>query len=104
LVHSISPSKPVVFIGTDGLGNGLEDIGPINRVESVITSKLVLALSAAGLYESSIGIITPFRSQVSLLLRVMFQGQMKGICYGWCLPSKNKVPNAENTLMFLSSK
>jgi superfamily I DNA and/or RNA helicase len=69
LDHSISPSKPVVFIDTDGLGNGLEAIGPVNRVESVITAKLALALSAAGLDESSIGIITPFRSQVSLLLR-----------------------------------
>jgi hypothetical protein len=48
----------IVFIDTDGLGNGFEDIGPINRVESVITTKLALALSAAGLDESSIGIHT----------------------------------------------
>jgi nitrate reductase NapAB chaperone NapD len=51
-------NKPVVFIDTDGLGNGLEDIGPITHVESVITAKLALALSAAGLDESSIGILS----------------------------------------------
>ena len=65
--HCIAPTSPVVFIDTDGLSKGLEDGGPINIVESVITERLVNAFSAAGLDTSSIGIITPFRSQVSIL-------------------------------------
>ena len=67
--HGIAPVNPVVFLDTDGLGKGLETAGPANHVESTITSKLVVALSAAGLELSSIGIITPFRSQVSLMLK-----------------------------------
>jgi DNA replication ATP-dependent helicase Dna2 len=65
--YCIAPSNPVVFIDTDGLGKGLEGVGPVNQVESVITARLVTALSTAGLDASSIGIITPFRSQVSTL-------------------------------------
>lgn len=65
LDHCISPTSPVVFIDTDGLSKGLEDMGPVNTVESTIAAKLVTAFSAAGLESSSIGIITPFRSQVS---------------------------------------
>ena len=67
--HAIAPSNPVVFLDTDGLGKGLETAGPANHVESTITSKLVIALSAAGLKSSSIGVITPFRSQVSVVLK-----------------------------------
>lgn len=62
---SIDPKNPVVFINTDSLGKGLESLGPINQVESVTTEKLVIAFLAAGLKGSSIGIITPFRSQAS---------------------------------------
>lgn len=66
--YCIAPNNPVVFIDTDGLGKGLEGLGPVNQMESVITARLVTALSTAGLDASSIGIITPFRSQVSTLL------------------------------------
>ena len=67
------PSSPVVFIDTDGLGVGFEELGPINKVETTIIGRMVAALSAAGLDLTSIGIITPFRSQVSgLVVQIEF--------------------------------
>lgn len=66
--HFLLPSNPVVFIDTDGLSIGLEALGPINNVETTIIGRMVAALSAAGVDATSIGIITPFRSQVSIIL------------------------------------
>ena len=69
--RAIDPNHPVVFLDTDGKGwlesdgtrNGAG--GPINDCEASIVEKLVLSLSMCGVESSSIGVITPFRSQVS---------------------------------------
>ena len=39
--------------------------GPTNKHEASVVEKVVLALSTCGVKNSSIGVITPFRSQVS---------------------------------------
>eukprot|EP00804_Cyclotella_cryptica_P000970 CCRYP_012331-RB/>CCRYP_012331-RB protein AED:0.03 eAED:0.03 QI:95/1/1/1/1/1/10/663/1892 len=76
--HAIAPANPVVFIDTDGLRSswqnhnhsifkGLESDGPVNTVEAAITERLVVAFSSAGLDASSVGVITPFRSQLRVL-------------------------------------
>ena len=68
---AINPDKPVVFLDTDGNGymetNGMEvgAGGPMNDFEASIVEHIVLSLSVCGLSKSSIGVITPFRSQVS---------------------------------------
>lgn len=69
---AIDPQKPVVFVDTDGSHDctqstftGFEIDGPVNKREALIIERLILALQAAGLDTSSIGVITPFRSQVS---------------------------------------
>lgn len=68
---AINPDKPVVFLDTDGNGfvetNGIEvgSGGPMNVFEASIVEHIVLSLSVCGLSKSSIGVITPFRSQVS---------------------------------------
>ena len=70
--HAINPDEPVIFLDTDGKGwlesDGVSKGagGPINEVEASIVQSIVLSLSSHGLENSSIGVITPFRSQVSL--------------------------------------
>ncbi len=43
---------------------GLESDGPINEFELSIIRNIIQALTMSGLNASSIGVITPFRSQV----------------------------------------
>lgn len=70
---AINPDQPVVFLDTDGKGwlemdgakNGAG--GPINYTESSLVEQIALSLSSCGLENSSIGVITPFRSQVSFI-------------------------------------
>ena len=47
----------------DGIRKGAG--GPINNIEASIVQNLVCTLSNCGIEDSSIGVITPFRSQVS---------------------------------------
>ena len=68
--QALNPNQPVVFIDTDAKGwlesDGIRKGagGPINDSEVSIVQKLVHSLSVCGLENSSIGVITPFRSQV----------------------------------------
>lgn len=72
--QALNPEQPVVFIDTDGRGAESRESdgvrtgagGPINDFEASVVQKLVLSLSICGVENSSIGVITPFRSQVSL--------------------------------------
>ncbi|KAL7553269.1 hypothetical protein ACHAWF_016524 [Thalassiosira exigua] len=73
IARAIDPNHPVVFVDTDGKG-WLESDGtkkgaggPTNHPEASIVEKIVASLSACGLEKSSIGVITPFRSQLRLL-------------------------------------
>ena len=84
--NAITPDKPVIFLDTDGLscswhgpegstfkglelsGIGMDAGGPINHFEVLIAQRAILALTLCGLDASSIGLITPFRSQVSSFL------------------------------------
>lgn len=61
--RALDPDQPVIFLDTDSNG-WMETEGPINNFEASIVEKLVLSLSLCGVENSSIGIITPFRSQV----------------------------------------
>jgi hypothetical protein len=69
--RAINPDEPVVFLNTDGNGFletdgiGVGAGGPINDFEASIVKNIVLSLSVCGLDNSSVGVITPFRSQVS---------------------------------------
>ena len=69
--RAINPDEPVVFLDTDGNGFletnaiGVRAGGPINDFEASIVENIVLSLSVCGLDNSTIGVITPFRSQVS---------------------------------------
>ena len=74
ILQAINPDQPVIFLDTDGNG-WLESDGkrqgaggPINNTEASIVQNLVLSLSLCGVENSAIGIITPFRSQVSCRL------------------------------------
>ena len=68
--QALNPDQPVVFIDTDAKGwlesDGIQKGagGPINDFEASIVQKLVHSLSVCGLENSSVGVITPFRSQV----------------------------------------
>ena len=65
--RAINPDHPVVFLDTDGKGWLESDVGAggqINFVEVSIVQNIVQSLCLCGLAPSSIGVITPFRSQV----------------------------------------
>lgn len=64
---AINPDNPVVFLDTDRKGWLESDVGAggkINSVEVSIVENIVQSLCLCGLAPSSIGVITPFRSQV----------------------------------------
>ena len=71
ITQAINPDQPVIFLDTDdggylevdGIRKGAG--GPINNIEASIVQNLVCTLSNCGIEDSSIGVITPFRSQVS---------------------------------------
>ena len=56
----INPNNPVVFLDCAAE----EIVGPVNSAEVSIVEECIRSLSACGLSMSSIGVITPFRSQV----------------------------------------
>ena len=56
------------WLEADGISSGAG--GPVNNSEASIIQQLVLSLSCGGINDSSIGVITPFRSQVSCFLYV----------------------------------
>lgn len=72
--RAMNPEQPVIFLDTDGKGMLESDGtrtgagGPINEFEASIVEKIVLSLSICGVKNSSIGVITPFRSQVSCVM------------------------------------
>ena len=81
ITQAINPDQPVIFLDTDSSGwlelDGKRKGagGPINHTEASIVQKLVLALSSCGIENSDIGVITPFRSQVSglsLISRLLY--------------------------------
>ena len=69
---AINPNQPVVFLDTDDNGylddNGVRvgAGGPINEFEASIVQGIILSLLICGLDNASIGVITPFRSQLRL--------------------------------------
>lgn len=68
--RAINPDYPVVFLDTDSKGWLESDGGAggqINTTEVSIVQSIVHSLSLCGLDQSSIGVITPFRSQVRSL-------------------------------------
>mmetsp|Transcript_43308 Transcript_43308/g.90966 ORF Transcript_43308/g.90966 Transcript_43308/m.90966 type:complete len:271 (+) Transcript_43308:743-1555(+) len=71
--RAINPDQPVIFLDTDNKGwlesdGGKSGAGgPTNHVKVSIVKKIVLSLSTGGLKNSSIGVITPFRSQLRTL-------------------------------------
>jgi len=77
ITQAINPDQPVIFLDTDSSGwlelDGKRKGagGPINHTEASIVQKLVLALPSCGIDNSDIGVITPFRSQVSGVLLLL---------------------------------
>ncbi|EJK77518.1 hypothetical protein THAOC_00647, partial [Thalassiosira oceanica] len=85
LEGAIDPDRPVVFLDTDSMPSswqgpgyigfkGLElngaargAGGPVNDSEAIVVQKLVTRLASHGVELSSIGVITPFRSQLRAL-------------------------------------
>ncbi|EJK68624.1 hypothetical protein THAOC_10178, partial [Thalassiosira oceanica] len=85
LEGAIDPDRPVVFLDTDSMPSswqgpgyigfkGLElngaargAGGPVNDSEAIVVRKLVTRLASHGVELSSIGVITPFRSQLRAL-------------------------------------
>ncbi|EJK58719.1 hypothetical protein THAOC_21129, partial [Thalassiosira oceanica] len=85
LEGAIDPDRPVVFLDTDSMPSswqgpgyigfkGLElngaargAGGPVNYSEAIVVQKLVTRLASHGVELSSIGVITPFRSQLRAL-------------------------------------
>mmetsp|Transcript_2462 Transcript_2462/g.5450 ORF Transcript_2462/g.5450 Transcript_2462/m.5450 type:complete len:167 (-) Transcript_2462:208-708(-) len=59
----VNPNSPVVFLDCASK----ESQGPVNTAEISIVEQCVKALSDCGLAMSSIGVITPFRSQLRAL-------------------------------------
>ena len=81
LLPVLNPGKAVVFVNTDNIGSnsdasfhGLEISqghsrrggGTVNEVEAKLTRLIVHGLQTCGLDSKSIGVICPYRSQVSL--------------------------------------
>ena len=70
---AINPGQPVVFLDTDDNGyleaNGVRAGagGPINEFEASTVQGIILSLLICGLSNASIGVITPFRSQLRIL-------------------------------------
>jgi hypothetical protein len=66
--RALNPDHSVVFLDTDGKGwletDGRGSGGPTNAIEVSIIQSIAHSLSLCGLEPSSIGVITPFRSQV----------------------------------------
>ncbi len=86
LLPVLNPVKSVVFVNTDKIGSdsiglfrGLETTqvrsreggGMINEVESKLTLLLVNGLEICGLDLKKVGIICPYRSQVSLKVAII---------------------------------
>jgi DNA replication ATP-dependent helicase Dna2 len=73
LARVLRPEHRTIFLSTDGLANtSLEVVqGNSNRItnpfEAIVLPHICAALLASGVPASEIGIITPFRSQLSLL-------------------------------------
>ena len=71
--RAINPDQPVVFLDTDGRGmleadgNRTGAGGPTNDAEVSVIEKLAASLSICGVKGSSVGVITPFRSQLRML-------------------------------------
>ncbi|KAL9189329.1 hypothetical protein ACHAXT_011819, partial [Thalassiosira profunda] len=71
--RAINPDQPVVFLDTDGRGMSEADGnrtgagGPTNDAEVSLVEKLAVSLSICGVKSSSVGVITPFRSQLRML-------------------------------------
>jgi superfamily I DNA and/or RNA helicase len=60
------PEWPVAFVHVEAYEQG-DDTSKLNRPEAVVVAQLVSELLAAGNAKSTIGVITPYASQVRLL-------------------------------------
>lgn len=77
LLPVLNPNKPVVFVNTDKLGQDLEGserargakngVGVFNDTEVSLAGHVIDGLRLCGLQAEYIGVISPYRSQVSLL-------------------------------------
>lgn len=67
----VRPETTVAFINTDGLGEAAREVAKGNRIvnhtEAAICTQLVGALITAGVSADGIGVMTHYRSQLSLL-------------------------------------
>ncbi|OQO05084.1 hypothetical protein B0A48_08104 [Cryoendolithus antarcticus] len=89
LDHFVSPSRKVQFANTDDLGALAQESTSSssaaatktlsNALESRVAISLVSAFLACGLPAKEIGIITPFRSQVSLIRRELGVAGLSGV-------------------------
>lgn len=83
--RAIDPGQPVIFLDTDRKGwlessqDGKGAGGPINEKEASIVQNIVLSLTSCGINNSSIGVITPFRSQVSCHANYFFDALVLNI-------------------------
>lgn len=82
LLPVINPVKPVIFVNTDNIGNiansfhGLETSqgraqdngGTMNETEAKLIQLVVHGLQLCGLNSKSIGVISPYRSQVRYII------------------------------------
>lgn len=83
--RAINPDYPVVFLDTDSKGWLESDGGAggqINTTEVSIVQSVVHSLSLCGLDQSSIGVITPFRSQVRPIVTEFGVATIRSATYG----------------------
>ena len=72
LLDAIVPSRPVVFLGTDGVpAPEMRSENLVsNETEAVLVHQLAWALLKGGLQPSSLGIISPYRHQLKLITQI----------------------------------
>lgn len=72
LLDAVVPSRPVVFLDTDGVpAPEMRSENLVsNETEAVLVHQLACALLKGGLQPSSLGIISPYRHQLKLITQV----------------------------------
>ncbi|XP_078361987.1 DNA replication ATP-dependent helicase/nuclease DNA2-like isoform X2 [Oculina patagonica] len=81
LLDALVPSRPVVFLDTDGVPapeNRAEHLVS-NETEALLVHQLACALLKAGLKPSSLGIISPYRHQLKLITQVFHSSKQNEI-------------------------
>lgn len=72
IIDALLPSRPVVFLDTDGVPapESRSEYLVSNETEAAIVHQLACALLKAGLQPASLGIISPYRHQLKLITQV----------------------------------